>query len=157
MLPFEQKIIKPEYLPDLIKSMKRPLVFTNGCFDIIHRGHVTYLAQAKNLGSTLLVGVNTDSSVRLQAKGDDRPINILSDRMAVLASLEVVDYVTYFASQTPLDLILAVMPDVLVKGGDWDIKNIVGSQEVLARGGKVYSIPFLYNTSTTKLINKIRQ
>jgi|SRR6185437_2325267 len=153
---FEKKIIKPENLVDTIKNAKRPLVFTNGCFDIIHRGHVTYLAQAKSLGNCLLVALNTDESVKALGKGDDRPINNLANRMAVIASLEMVDYVTYFDSETPLELILAVKPDVLVKGGDWSTPQIVGSREVLSNGGEVHSIPFLYETSTTNLINKIR-
>jgi rfaE bifunctional protein nucleotidyltransferase chain/domain len=153
---FEKKIIKPEDLNDVINDANRPLVFTNGCFDIIHRGHVTYLAQAKSLGSCLLVALNTDESVKAQGKGNDRPINTLANRMAVIASTEMVDYVTYFDADTPLDLILAVKPNVLVKGGDWSISQIVGSHEVLSSGGEVHSIPFLYDTSTTNLINKIR-
>ena len=153
---FEKKIIVPENLAEVLKNAPKPLVFTNGCFDILHRGHVTYLAQAKNLGKCLLVALNTDESVRAQGKGDDRPINSLEYRMAVIASLGMVDYVTYFNNDTPLDLILKVVPDILVKGGDWSISQIVGSQEVLAWGGSVYSIPFLYNTSTTALIKQIR-
>lgn len=153
---FEKKIIEPKTLSGIVKHIKRPLVFTNGCFDIIHRGHVTYLAQAKSLGEYLVVALNTDESVKAQGKAPDRPINTLANRMAVIASLEMVDYVTYFDTQTPLDLILALQPDVLVKGGDWDIGQIVGSDEVLANGGTVHSIPFLYNTSTTNLIKQIR-
>lgn len=154
---FERKIIKPENLVEELKNGLRPLVFTNGCFDIIHRGHVTYLAQARSLGKSLLVALNTDESVKAQGKGDDRPINILANRMAVIASLEMVDYVTYFDSETPLNLILAIKPEILVKGGDWTISQIVGSKEVLASGGEVHSIPFLYDTSTTSLIKQIRQ
>ncbi|MCC2625868.1 MAG: rfaE2 [Burkholderiales bacterium] len=154
---FENKIIKPENLSAVINNAKRPLVFTNGCFDIIHRGHVTYLSQAKSLGRCLLVALNTDESVKEQGKGDDRPVNTLENRMAVIASLEMVDYVTYFDTDTPLDLILSVKPEILVKGGDWNIPQIVGSREVIQSGGAVYSIPFLYDTSTTGLINKIRQ
>jgi rfaE bifunctional protein nucleotidyltransferase chain/domain len=154
---FEKKIIKPENLANIIKNAIRPLVFTNGCFDILHRGHVTYLAQARSLGASLLVALNTDESVRRQGKGEDRPMNVLANRLAVMASLEVVDYVAWFDTDTPLDLILQIRPDVLVKGGDWDVRSIVGSSEVLAYGGTVHSIPFLYDTSTTKLINKIRK
>ncbi len=153
---FENKIIKPQDLPKVLKNAPHPLVFTNGCFDIIHRGHVTYLAQAKDLGSCLIVALNTDESVKAQGKGDDRPVNTLANRMAVMASLEMVDYVTYFGSDTPLELILAIKPNILVKGGDWSIPQIVGSSEVIQSGGEVYSIPFLYDTSTTSLINKIR-
>jgi rfaE bifunctional protein nucleotidyltransferase chain/domain len=153
---FENKIIKPENLSAVLKNAKRPLVFTNGCFDIIHRGHVTYLAQAKDLGRSLIVALNTDESVKAQGKGDDRPVNTLANRMAVIAGLEMVDYVTYFDADTPLELILAIKPNILVKGGDWDLPQIVGSREVIQSGGAVYSIPFLYDTSTTNLINKIR-
>lgn len=153
---FEKKIIEPENLVKQLKSIPRPLVFTNGCFDILHRGHVTYLAQAGSLGKSLLVALNTDESVKAQGKGEDRPINNLANRMAVMASLEMVDYVTYFDSETPLDLILALKPEILVKGGDWGIPQIVGSKEVLAWGGEVHSIPFIYDTSTTALIKQIR-
>lgn len=154
---FEQKIIEPQNLDKLVNKLKRPLVFTNGCFDILHRGHVTYLAQARDLGAAMIVALNTDASVKRQGKGDDRPMNILANRMAVIASLASVDYVTYFDSDTPLDLILTIKPEILVKGGDWSVKDIVGSKETLAIGGKVVSIPFLYQTSTTKLIHQIRQ
>lgn len=153
---FEKKITAPENLVRILKNIPRPLVFTNGCFDVLHRGHVTYLAQARSLGKCLLVALNTDESVKLQKKGDNRPINKLDNRMAVIASLGMVDYVTYFNSETPLDLILAVKPEILVKGGDWSIEQIVGSKEVLAWGGAIHSIPFLYNTSTTALIKQIK-
>jgi D-glycero-beta-D-manno-heptose 1-phosphate adenylyltransferase len=131
-------------------------VFTNGCFDILHRGHVTYLAQARALGGSLIVGVNSDASVRRQGKGDDRPINRLEDRMALLAALESVSLVTWFDADTPLELILAARPDVLVKGGDWPIENIVGAAEVTGWGGSVHSIPFQHHTSTTDLLGRIR-
>jgi D-glycero-beta-D-manno-heptose 1-phosphate adenylyltransferase len=136
--------------------MPRPLVFTNGCFDVLHRGHVTYLAQARALGSALIVGVNSDASVRRQGKGADRPINSEQDRMMVLAALESVSLVVLFDEDTPLNLILASRPDVLAKGGDWKIPNIVGAQEVLGWGGTVHSIPFLHERSTTALLKKIR-
>jgi rfaE bifunctional protein nucleotidyltransferase chain/domain len=156
---FEQKIIDPEHLLAQLNSIKakQPLVFTNGCFDILHRGHVTYLAQAKALGNSLIVALNSDASVKRQGTGDDRPINCLANRLAVIASLEAVDYVTWFDNDTPLNLILQIMPDILVKGGDWTIKDIVGSQEILNNGGEVHSIPFLFTTSTTKLVRQIRQ
>lgn len=155
---FEDKIIKPENLPQKLEKIRSeaPVVFTNGCFDILHRGHVTYLAQARALGNSMIVALNTDESVKRQDKGVDRPINYLENRLAVIASLESVSYVTYFDSNTPLELILLIQPDILVKGGDWTISNIVGSTEVLASGGAVHSIPFLYDTSTTAMINKIR-
>ena len=155
---FERKIIAPENLLQKLSVIKNkpPLVFTNGCFDILHRGHVTYLAQARSLGQSMIVALNTDASVKRQGKGDDRPMNCLSDRMSVMASLMDVDYVTYFDEDTPLNLILLIKPDILVKGGDWGIDKIVGSAEVLSYGGQVHPIPFLVETSTTKLINKIR-
>lgn len=155
---FEDKIVEPHVITENLLKIKKhtPLIFTNGCFDILHRGHVTYLAQARALGASLIVALNTDESVKRLGKDKIRPINNLLDRMAVIASLEAVSYVTYFNEDTPLNLILQIRPDILAKGGDWPIENIIGSSEVLAYGGKVYSIPFMFNTSTTKLINKIR-
>lgn len=153
---FEQKICPPEALAARLDTMPRPLVFTNGCFDILHRGHVTYLAQARALGQALIVALNTDASVRRQGKGDDRPVNALENRAAVMAALACVDLVTWFDSDTPADLIRLVRPDVLVKGGDWTPDRIVGSCEVLARGGQVHSIPFLHATSTTATLARIR-
>ncbi|MEY3202084.1 MAG: hypothetical protein RIR70_1634, partial [Pseudomonadota bacterium] len=131
-------------------------VFTNGCFDILHRGHATYLAQARAAGAAMVVALNTDASVKRQGKGEDRPINTLADRAALIASLACVDLVTWFDEDTPLALILQIAPDVLVKGGDWPIEKIVGHDDVMARGGKVLSIPFLHERSTTALISKIR-
>lgn len=153
---FEAKICPPEALAERLAALPRPLVFTNGCFDILHRGHVTYLAQAAALGASLVVGLNTDASVRRQGKGDDRPINNQENRAAVLAALECVSLVTWFDADTPAELIEAVRPDVLVKGGDWSVDKIVGSRETLGRGGQVHSIPFLYDTSTTQTIARIR-
>lgn len=137
-------------------GLPRPLVFTNGCFDILHRGHVTYLAQARALGASLVVGVNSDESVRRQNKAPDRPVNPLADRMAVLAALEPVSLVIPFDEDTPLELILGLRPDVLVKGGDWPVDSIVGASEVAGWGGQVHSIPFAFQRSTTALIEKIR-
>ncbi len=136
--------------------IQRPVVFTNGCFDILHRGHVTYLEQARNLGASLIVGVNSDESVRRLGKGVDRPINNLADRMAVLAALESVDLVVAFNDDTPLALIELIRPDTLAKGGDWPIESIVGAKEVLARGGQVHSIAFEFDRSTTKTLAAIR-
>lgn len=153
---FEQKIVAPEQLSAALAQLPRPLVFTNGCFDILHRGHVTYLAQARALGASLVLALNTDASVKRQGKGDDRPINSLANRAAVAAALASVDVVTWFDSDTPADLIAQVQPDVLVKGGDWQPENIVGAAETLARGGSVHSIPFLHQTSTTQTLAKIR-
>lgn len=156
LLPFERKLCAPGELAERVDQLPRPRVFTNGCFDILHRGHVTYLAEARALGGSLIVGVNSDASVRRQGKGDDRPINRLEDRMALLAALESVSLVTWFDADTPLALILAARPDVLVKGGDWPIENIVGATEVTGWGGSVHSIPFQHHTSTTDLLGRIR-
>lgn len=153
---FEHKIVARNHLAESIARLARPLVFTNGCFDILHRGHVTYLAQARALGKSLLVAVNSDASVRRQGKGEDRPINGEEDRMAVLAALESVSLVTLFDEDTPLSLILAVRPEVLVKGGDWPIDRIVGAREVQSYGGSVHSIPFLYPRSTTAILRRVR-
>jgi rfaE bifunctional protein nucleotidyltransferase chain/domain len=153
---FERKICTPAELKARAAALPHPLVFTNGCFDILHRGHVTYLAQARALGASLIVGVNTDASVKRLGKGDDRPVNNENDRMAVLAALDSVSLVTCFDEDTPIELILACKPDILVKGGDWTVENIVGAREVLGWGGQVHSIPFLFERSTTSTIAKIR-
>jgi D-glycero-beta-D-manno-heptose 1-phosphate adenylyltransferase len=153
---FERKLCPPGELAERVARLPRPRVFTNGCFDILHRGHVTYLDEARALGASLIVGVNSDDSVRRQGKGDDRPINRLADRMALLAALESVSLVTWFDADTPLDLILIAQPEVLVKGGDWPIQNIVGAAEVTGWGGSVHSIPFQHHTSTTDLLGRIR-
>jgi rfaE bifunctional protein nucleotidyltransferase chain/domain len=153
---FEHKNCPADKLAARVAALPRPLVFTNGCFDVLPRGHVTYLAQARALGSALIVGVNSDASVKRQGKGDDRPINSEQDRMMVLAALESVSLVVLFDEDTPLNLILASRPDVLAKGGDWKIPNIVGAKEVLGWGGTVHSIPFLHERSTTALLKKIR-
>jgi len=154
---FEAKIAAPADLAGRIARLARPLVFTNGCFDILHRGHVTYLAQARALGASLIVAANSDDSVRRLGKGDDRPVNSLADRMALLAALECVSLVTWFDEDTPLQRILDSKPDVLVKGGDWPPEKIVGAPEVLAWGGSVHSIPFVHERSTTALMDKIRR
>jgi len=154
---FERKICLPEELSERMRELPSPRVMTNGCFDILHRGHITYLAQARSLGASLIVLVNTDASVKRQEKGGDRPINPLSERLAMLAALESVDLVSSFAEDTPETAILASPPEILVKGGDWPIEKIVGAETVLARGGQVYSIPFIHSLSTTALLEKIRQ
>ena len=158
MLPrFEEKIFPPQEISTRIASCARPLVFTNGVFDILHRGHATYLAEARALGATLLVALNSDASARRLGKGADRPVNRLPDRAALVAALESVELVTWFDEDTPLVLIRASRPDVLVKGGDWKPENIVGASEVRAWGGSVRSIPFRHQLSTTALLEKIRQ
>ena len=157
MASIEEKILAiSDTNSPLLSKLPRPLVFTNGCFDILHRGHVSYLEEAAQLGNSLLVAVNTDNSVRRQNKGTDRPINSLDDRLALLASLQSVDLVIPFDSDTPLELIQMIKPDILVKGGDWPIEQIVGAQEVINNGGEVHSIRFRYQRSTSDLINRIR-
>jgi rfaE bifunctional protein nucleotidyltransferase chain/domain len=153
---FEAKLCEPAQLPGRIAALARPLVFTNGVFDILHRGHVTYLAQARALGASLVVAANSDASARRLGKGRDRPINRIEDRMAVLAALQAVDLVSWFDDDTPLALILACRPEVLVKGGDWKPESMVGAKEVIAWGGAAHSIPFLHQLSTTATLNKIR-
>jgi D-beta-D-heptose 7-phosphate kinase/D-beta-D-heptose 1-phosphate adenosyltransferase len=139
-----------------LKREGRKVVFTNGCFDIVHRGHVEYLTKAKALGDVLLVGMNTDASVK-RLKGTTRPIVCQDDRAFVLAAFHVVDYVCLFNEDTPHDLIKAVVPDVLVKGSDWTIDSIVGKDIVEAAGGTVQTIDFVPNRSTTDIIKKIAE
>ena len=153
---FEAKVCAFEDLVQRAATLPRPLVFTNGVFDLLHRGHVTYLAQARALGASLIVAANSDASVKRLGKGDDRPINNEADRMAVLAALECVSLVTVFTDDTPLKAILAARPDVLVKGGDWKVDAIVGASEVRGWGGSVHSIPFLFERSTTATLAKVR-
>jgi rfaE bifunctional protein nucleotidyltransferase chain/domain len=154
---FETKIAVPGELAARVAKLPRPLVFTNGCFDILHRGHVTLLAQARALGKSLVVALNGDASVKRLGKGDDRPVNALADRMATIAALESVSLVTWFDEDTPLRRILDCRPDVLAKGGDWPVEKIVGNAEVTGWGGTVASIPFIHQTSTTALLEKIRR
>jgi rfaE bifunctional protein nucleotidyltransferase chain/domain len=156
MPSFEDKVVDPPVFAQRAKTLARPLVFTNGVFDILHRGHVTYLAQARALGNCLVVALNSDASARRLGKGDDRPVNALADRMAVVAALESVALVTWFDEDTPIARILECRPDHLVKGGDWAPERIVGAQEVQSWGGKVHSIAFQHDRSTTKLLSKIR-
>ena len=140
-----------------IARLPRPLVFTNGVFDLLHRGHVTYLDRARSLGAALVVAVNSDVSVRRLGKGDDRPLNNEDDRMAVLAALAAVDLVVAFDADTPRDLIVAAQPDILVKGGDYTVDNVAGARETLAHGGRFVAIPFDFDRSTTAIVRKIRQ
>lgn len=153
---FERKLCTAGELATRVDKLSHPLVFTNGCFDVLHRGHVTYLAQARALGAALIVGVNSDASVKKLGKGDDRPINPEQDRMMVLAALESVSLVVLFEEDTPLNLIIACRPDILVKGGDWQPANIIGAKEVQSWGGTIHSIPFLHDRSTSSLLSKIR-
>jgi D-beta-D-heptose 7-phosphate kinase/D-beta-D-heptose 1-phosphate adenosyltransferase len=139
----------------LVENVKRPLVFTNGVFDILHRGHIEYLNEAKKLGNTLLVALNTDESVRSLNKGSNRPINKLDDRAFILSNLISIDLITSFNDSTPINLIKNLKPDFLIKGGDWRENDIVGSDFIKKIGGKVFSIPFKTDISTTQIINKI--
>jgi rfaE bifunctional protein nucleotidyltransferase chain/domain len=153
---FESKFCAPADLARRVASLPKPWVFTNGVFDVLHRGHVTYLAESRAQGAALIVALNADASVKRLGKGDDRPINTLEDRMAVIAALESVALVTWFEEDTPLARILDARPDVLVKGGDWTVDKIVGAPEVAAWGGRVLSIPFRFERSTTATLAKIR-
>ena len=153
---FESKVCPLEQLTARIAKLPRPLVFTNGVFDILHRGHASYLAQARALGASLVVGVNSDASVRMLGKGDDRPINSEADRQALLAALESVDIVALFTEQTPVSLIEKIRPDIYVKGGDYEIDTLAETRLVKTWGGKAIAIPFLYERSTTTLLGKIR-
>jgi rfaE bifunctional protein nucleotidyltransferase chain/domain len=153
---FESKICEPRDFATRAAALPRPLVFTNGVFDILHRGHVTYLAEARDLGAALAIALNADASVRRLGKGGDRPINALEDRLAVVAALESVSLVTWFDEDTPISRILECRPDRLVKGGDWTPERIVGAAEVLGWGGTVHSIAFRHDRSTTRLLERIR-
>jgi rfaE bifunctional protein nucleotidyltransferase chain/domain len=141
-------------LLELIRATGKRIVFTNGCFDLIHTGHTRYLAKARSLGDVLVVAVNSDASVR-GIKGDKRPINSEADRMETLAALESVDFVTLFAEPDPYRVIAALQPDVLVKGGDWPVNKIIGGDIVEARGGAVVNVPFVEGQSTTGIIERI--
>jgi rfaE bifunctional protein nucleotidyltransferase chain/domain len=153
---FEAKLCPPEDLARRAAALTGPVVFTNGCFDLLHRGHVTYLARARAMGAALIVALNTDASVRRLGKGEERPLNPLEDRAAVMAALGCVSLVTWFDADTPLETILACRPDILVKGGDWPVERIVGAEQVYGWGGKVASIPFEHERSTTRLVERIR-
>lgn len=151
----DNKITTLTRLKKILKSRRhKKIVFTNGCFDILHYGHVKYLQEAKSKGDLLIVGLNSDKSVR-RLKGKNRPIMPQRERAKILTALEYVDYCIIFNDDTPLRLIKALEPDILVKGGDWKKKEIVGSDFILARGGKVLTIPYVKNLSTTNVINKI--
>ncbi|MGI4982871.1 MAG: D-glycero-beta-D-manno-heptose 1-phosphate adenylyltransferase [Janthinobacterium lividum] len=153
---FERKIVTLDRLAARRADMPDPVVFTNGVFDILHRGHVTYLASARALGAFLIVGVNSDASVRTLGKGDDRPINREEDRMALLAALADVDAVVRFDESTPVALIRALRPDILVKGGDYDMDALPESALVRGWGGRALAIPFEHERSTTALLRKVR-
>lgn len=156
------KVKSPQSLRATLRKLKnarggkkRKIVFTNGVFDLLHKGHVTYLERARKLGDTLVVALNTDASVQ-RLKGPERPLNPLADRLEVMAALESVDFVTWFDTDTPLELIRLLHPDVLVKGGDWKPDQIVGASDVLGWGGRVKSLPYVEGRSTTKMIENAR-
>jgi rfaE bifunctional protein nucleotidyltransferase chain/domain len=138
----------------LAQAQHQRVVFTNGCFDLIHPGHISYLQQARQLGDLLVVAINSDASVR-RLKGDKRPILNQQERALILAALEMVDYVTFFEEDTPQQIIAALQPDILVKGGDWSLDQIVGRQEVEAAGGQVLALPYVAGVSTTDIVNRI--
>ncbi len=153
---FLDKIVSPEQLDARLATLPRPLVFTNGVFDILHRGHVVYLAAARALGGSLVLGLNSDASVRLLGKGPERPLNPQGDRAAVLAALESVSLVTLFEERMPLALIARVRPDLYVKGGDYDMAALAETALVQTWGGRAVAIPFVEGRSTTGLVQRIR-
>ena len=157
MPSFEHKLCTRVTLPQRVADLPQPVVLTNGVFDILHRGHVTYLAQARELGGSLVVAVNTDASVKRLGKGDDRPLNTLDDRMAVLAALESVSLVVEFDEDTALQVVQEARPDIYAKGGDYVMSDIPEGKEVIAYGGKAVAIDFAHDRATTKLVAKIRQ
>jgi rfaE bifunctional protein nucleotidyltransferase chain/domain len=156
---FEAKILSVQEAVERISSgaWLKPLVFTNGVFDILHRGHVTYLDEAAQLGSTLVVGVNSDASAKRLGKGPDRPLNSAADRAALLAALDSVTAVVVFDEDTPVELIGQLRPDIIVKGGDYEMQVLPETKLVESWGGKAIAIPFEFARSTTSLVEKIRQ
>jgi rfaE bifunctional protein nucleotidyltransferase chain/domain len=154
---FERKLCSRAELAQRVAQLPKPVVLTNGVFDILHRGHVSYLAEARALGGSLVVAVNTDASVKRLGKGDDRPLNSCDDRMALLAALESVSLVVAFDEDTALETVQIARPDIYVKGGDYDMAAIPEGQAVLAAGGRAVAIDFRHDRSTTRLLDKIRQ
>lgn len=154
--PTSSKILAPDLLVEKVTKLRKynRIIFTNGCFDILHAGHLQILEEAKDLGGVLIVGVNTDESVK-GLKGDARPINACETRMRLLAGLSCVDYVTFFNEPTPIKLIRQVVPEILVKGGDYEFGKVVGEDIVLAAGGRLVLVPLLDGFSTTKLIDRL--
>ena len=156
MASFEEKITTREALKARVALLPKPVVLTNGVFDILHRGHVTYLAQARSHGASLVVAVNTDASVKRLGKGDDRPVNSCEDRMAILAALEAVSLVVPFDEDTALEVVQDARPDVYVKGGDYEMTAIPEGKAVIAYGGRAVAIDFEHDRSTTSLLAKVR-
>ena len=153
---FLAKLVAREDVSARMAALQRPVVFTNGVFDVLHRGHATYLAKARQLGASLVVALNTDASAKRLGKGPDRPLNNQDDRAALMAALESVSLVTWFDEDTPLALITELKPDILVKGGDYDMSRLAETAVVKAYGGKAVAIPFVDGYSTTALVKKIR-
>ncbi|GAB3540273.1 D-glycero-beta-D-manno-heptose 1-phosphate adenylyltransferase [Noviherbaspirillum agri] len=153
---FENKICVRSDLQQRVAQLPKPVVLTNGVFDILHRGHVTYLAQARELGASLVVAVNTDASVKRLGKGDDRPVNTCEDRMAILAALESVSMVVPFDEDTALEVVQDARPDIYAKGGDYDMTAIPEGRAVAVYGGRAVAIDFEHDRSTTKLLSKVR-
>ena len=153
---FLVKLCERDQLPAALAHLPRPWVFTNGVFDVLHRGHVMYLAQARALGGSLIVALNTDASVRRLGKGDDRPLNKDMDRAIVMASQQAVDLVTWFDEDTPVEIIGEIRPDILVKGGDYDMDKLPETALVKSWGGRALALPFVQGYSTTKLVQRIR-
>jgi rfaE bifunctional protein nucleotidyltransferase chain/domain len=153
---FLNKICQRSDLSAALAHLPRPWVFTNGVFDVLHRGHVVYLAQARELGGSLIVALNTDASVRRLGKGDDRPLNRDADRAIVMASQEAVSLVTWFDEDTPVEIIGEIRPDILVKGGDYDMSKLPETALVESWGGHAVALPFVQGYSTTSLVKKIR-
>lgn len=154
---FTQKIVSREQAAQRVAALPRPVVFTNGVFDVLHRGHATYLARARALGASLVVALNTDASARRLGKGPDRPLNNEEDRAVLMAALESVSLVTWFDEDTPLALITELRPDILVKGGDYDMDKLAETAVVRRYGGQALAIPFVDGYSTSALVRKIRQ
>lgn len=154
---FTQKIVSRAQAAQRVAALPRPVVFTNGVFDVLHRGHATYLARARALGASLVVALNTDASARRLGKGPDRPLNNEEDRAVLMAALESVSLVTWFDEDTPLELITELRPDILVKGGDYDMDTLAETAVVRRYGGQALAIPFVDGYSTSALVRKIRQ
>ena len=153
---FLQKIVSRDAAPARMAALPGPVVFTNGVFDVLHRGPVTYLAQARALGGSLVVGLNSDASARRLGKGPDRPLNAETDRAILLAALESVSLVTWFDEDTPIEVIAQIRPDILVKGGDYDMARLPETALVQTWGGHALALPFVAGYSTTGLVKKIR-
>jgi rfaE bifunctional protein nucleotidyltransferase chain/domain len=156
MATFLDKLCPRADLGRRIAALPRPIVFTNGVFDILHRGHVSYLAQARELGASLVIGLNSDASARLLGKGPDRPLNRETDRACVLAALESVSLVTLFDEATPVELLKLVRPQLYVKGGDYDIETLAETKWVRSWGGEAMALPFVDGYSTSALVKRIR-